>query len=247
MNNLLKKTYDIEFKSLGDGKPGEFEAIVSVFGNVDLLGDRVMPGAFTKSIQRLQATGNPVPVVWTHDWADPFATIGAIDPFSMEEVSKGLKVKGTIDLSNPFAAQVHSLMKQRLVREWSFSFPIATARTRKAADGANDILEADIVEIGPCIKGVNENTETLQVKGLLERAAHPTDMEFVQKAGRVLSTKNETKLREALASITDVLATLGEVNDSATNVEAKSKEPEGANDEELLRFKAELEALQLPV
>ena len=38
-----------EFKALG-GKRGEFQALVSVFGNVDRGGDRVMPGAFAKTL-----------------------------------------------------------------------------------------------------------------------------------------------------------------------------------------------------
>jgi hypothetical protein len=55
---------------------GEFEALVAVFGNVDKGGDRIMPGAFTKTLAAWRASGDPVPVIWSHDWNTPDAHIG---------------------------------------------------------------------------------------------------------------------------------------------------------------------------
>ena len=49
-----------EFKALGD-KTGEFQALVSVFGNVDRGGDRVMPGAFAKTLGEWRREGRPDP------------------------------------------------------------------------------------------------------------------------------------------------------------------------------------------
>jgi hypothetical protein len=44
---MKHKTFDlVEVKA--DGEAGEFSALASVFGNVDLGGDRMMPGSFTR-------------------------------------------------------------------------------------------------------------------------------------------------------------------------------------------------------
>jgi hypothetical protein len=42
---------------------GTFSALVAVFNNVDRGGDRIMPGAFTKTLTEWCASGDPVPVI----------------------------------------------------------------------------------------------------------------------------------------------------------------------------------------
>lgn len=56
---------------------GIFGAVVSVFGNVDSVGDRVVPGAFKASLARWQASHDPIPVIWPHQWDNPEATSGS--------------------------------------------------------------------------------------------------------------------------------------------------------------------------
>jgi len=157
----LTKTYDAHFKAL-DEKAGTFEALVSVFGNVDHIGDRVMPGAFTKSIEDWRAKGDPIPIIWSHQWNDPNAHIGSADPADVEQTAKGLLIKGQLDLDNPFAAQVYRLIKDRRVKEWSFAYD--TIDEKRAKDGANNLNVLDIIEAGPTLKGMNAETETITVK-----------------------------------------------------------------------------------
>lgn len=175
----LHKTYELSsFKALPDqgGDTGRFEAIVSVFGNVDYQGDRVMPGAFEKSIKNLQERGDPLPVIWSHEWGDPFAHIGYIDPSNMEETQPskaglpgGLLVRGQLDVHKPFAKQVYDLLAERRVKEWSFAYDVV--KERKAEDSANELQVLDLIEVGPTLKGANDQTVTLGVKSQLEKAA----------------------------------------------------------------------------
>lgn len=169
----IEKTSDItRFKALDDST-GAFEAIVSVYGTIDLQGDVTMPGAHTKSIEKWRQSGDPIPVIWSHAWSDPEAHIGWVDPNDMHEVIKGEKsgdrrvtgglyVKGHIDMDKPFARHVYDLLKQRRVREWSWAYDVV--RERKASDGANELLEVNIFEIGPTLKGAHPDTLTLAVK-----------------------------------------------------------------------------------
>src|SRR5688500_13980864 len=123
----LTKVYPIQsFKALEDEGPERFVAVDAVEGNVDLKSDRIMPCAFGKTINQCRKTGDPLPVIWAHQWISPEAHIGYAMPEDVEEVSLsgrsddvvgGLKIKGTIDVHKPFAGQVFDLLKERRVKE----------------------------------------------------------------------------------------------------------------------------------
>jgi HK97 family phage prohead protease len=150
------------------------EQIVSVFGNVDFGKDRVNLGAFVASLDRWAASGDPIPAIWSHTWDDPFAHIGAVvdakelapgDPLLPEEIADlgGLYVKYRVD-DKPFAGQVFDLLKERRVREASFAYDVL--KERRGADGVNDLLELDLIEVGPTLKGMNPLTQLLARKNL---------------------------------------------------------------------------------
>jgi HK97 family phage prohead protease len=152
------------------------EQIVSVFGNVDYGGDRVVAGAFKGSLERWTLSGDPIPAIWSHTWDDPFAHIGAVlearelepgNPALPTEIADlgGLYVKYRVD-DKPFAGQVFDLLKERRVREASFAYDVL--KERRAADGANDLLELDLIEVGPTLKGMNPMTQLLSMKNVRE-------------------------------------------------------------------------------
>ncbi len=156
-------SYPVEVKALG-GDQGQVEAIVSIFGNVDLMGDRVMPGAFRKSIAEWKQSGDPVPVVFSHEWGDLFSHIGVVD--ELQETPKGLRAVYTLDINdNPAAAQAFKLLKRRTLKEHSFAYDVVNEH--RAKDGANELTELKIIEIGPTLKGANPDTELIGVKSLI--------------------------------------------------------------------------------
>jgi HK97 family phage prohead protease len=164
--------------SVSADEEGTFTAVVSVFGNVDYQGDRVVPGAFDASLERLRAKGDPIPVVWSHLWQDPHANVGFAWPKDVRELRPGehpafqrggLLVRGRFDIEKEYARQVYDLVKARRVTEWSFSYD--TIREKKASDGANELLQLDLIEVGPTVKGANSQTATLSVKAATREAA----------------------------------------------------------------------------
>jgi HK97 family phage prohead protease len=207
-----------EFKALGDGKRGEFQALVSVFGNVDRSGDRVMPGAFAKTLIEWGAKGDPIPIIWNHMWENPEAHIGEADPGDVVESDDGLFVKrGRIDLDRPFAAQVFHLLERRRVKEFSFGYSVRDAESAK--DGAFNLLEVDLFELGPTLKGMNPETELLAVKALAA-ATDPTGVRV--KAGARHSKQTLAALTRIRAEV-DALIGDGE---PAGDEPAKSTEAE---------------------
>lgn len=242
--SVLRKTYPVALKTLdGEGERGKVEAIVSVFGNVDLGGDRVVKGAFAKSIGKWKNSGTPVPVIFNHEWGDLWSHIGAVE--SLEETEQGLKAVYTLDVDdNPAAAQVYRLMKRGSLKEHSFAYTVN--KSRQAKD-ANELLDLDIIEVGPTLKGMNPDTEVLAVKSALEavtvaheKAAQPDGA----KAGRVISKANEARLRSAVDAITQVLSSLGTADDEE-NEKSDNDEATDKADAEVTGKSSDLELLSL--
>jgi HK97 family phage prohead protease len=163
----FRKTYDAQYVKALDR--GRVTALVAVFGNVDLQGDRTMPGCFELSLLKWAASGNRIPVIWSHSWQEPFEHIGYV--VKAQETERGLEVEYQLDVdTNPTAAQVYRLLRDRRITEHSWAYDVL--RERKADDGANELLEVDLIEVGPCLKGANPLTEVLGVKGDTVPAHH---------------------------------------------------------------------------
>jgi HK97 family phage prohead protease len=181
-------------------QPGQFTAIVSVFGNEDSVGDVVIEGAFTDTLAEWAVKGDPIPVLWSHDWGDPFSHIGVV--VEAKETSEGLLVTGQIeDLdTNPTAAQVYRLLKGRRVTQFSFAYDVQEGAWVEPEDAwpYYELRKLKLYEVGPCLVGANQETELL--------AAKAADIARGLKEGRVLAAKHYERLQEAHAAIGDVLA-----------------------------------------
>lgn len=197
---LLQKNFTAKAETTEDGAPGEFEAIVSAFGNEDSQGDIVEKGAFAKSLTEWVDRGRPIPVVWSHQFQDPDSFLGVYS--AAEETDAGLKLKGVFDMDHPKAARVHKLMREGVIVEFSISGLVREYELLKAED--DDwfppmlIKDVDLWEAGPCFKGANANTELLSVKTL--------PFGLLRKEGRVLATKHVDALKEAHTKLGDIIA-----------------------------------------
>lgn len=215
------KTLRATCKAVEDGSEpdGTFEALVSTY-DVDSVGDKVAPGAFGKSLAEWKESGEPIPVIWSHQHSDPFAHIGSVVD-AEEKEGEGLYVKAALDLDNPTAAQVYRLLKGGRVRQFSFAYDVRGADGPDSA-GVTTLTDLKLYEVGPTLIGANQETRTLAVK-----------------SGRVLSTKNETDLRQAVDLITGVLSQLDAPASSETPQEPKTSGTGPAKDEEPAQAKSE--------
>lgn len=224
----------VEFKA-DEERRGLFAALVSVFGNVDRNGDRMMKGAFSRTLKEWMARGKPIPVVWSHDHMEPDSFIGSVDPMDVKETEQGLVVAGKLDVdTNPKAAQIWQLLKDGRIDQWSFAYDPKGKRVSKQKGARRDILDVDLFEVGPTLVGANADTRTLSVMSAdrdpqpspaPEPLPDPVVAEWAQqledfetqvgdlveaKIGRMLSTKTERRVREAIAHLEEILAELGQ-------------------------------------
>ena len=171
LTEMEHKTFDLIETKADDA--GHFTALASVFGNVDHVGDRMVKGAFAKTLEQWRASGDPIPVILSHQWDDPNYVVGKADPRAVYEDDRGLVVQGSLDLSNPVAKQVHKLMRDRLLKGWSFGYTVPNGG-QKQNDGANEISEVELIEVGPTLKGANPAAQLQEVKSALKAVAPET-------------------------------------------------------------------------
>lgn len=213
-----------------DTGEGIIEALVATY-DLDSAGDRIVPGAFEKTLSEWQESGQSLPFIWSHMHDDLDAYLG--DVIEARETDEGLWVKAQIDLDDDKSRKAYRLLKGGRVRNYSFAYEV---RDSEEKDGELLLRDLKLFEVGPTLIGMNQQTRTLVVKAMQRDAAAQ------RKAGRVISAANEESLREASDAIARVLAQLDsqpepdEGDEPSTEEEEAGKsdaqpaEPEKADD-----------------
>lgn len=141
---------------------GEFTAIAAAY-SVDRVGDRIIPGAFTKTIAHWRQSGKRVPLHYDHE-GDPASIIGSIDPASMRETDEGLEVSGRLDLEN--SEKAREAWRAMKTDSMSLSFGYVATRQGKADDGVNELHEIDLFEVSIVPAPANPDTRFLSLKSI---------------------------------------------------------------------------------
>lgn len=128
----------ISIKSVGDDGEGSFTGLLSPYGTVDLVRDRVMKGAFTKTIAD---NGGSIPILWQHDDTDPVGSM------NFKDTPVGLEVHGKLllDPDVPTAMKAYKLIKNKIIKGLSIGFR-ATKADDRDDDGVRNIREAKLYE-----------------------------------------------------------------------------------------------------
>lgn len=158
------KTIALQLKA--EGAEGEFEGLASVYGNKDMGGDIVAPGAFTKSI----ADKPEIPVLWQHDQREPIG-VG-----TLTDTAEGLAIKGKLVMQSDVAQKAFALMKAGALKGLSIGYQIVTAARE---NGARLLKEIKLYEVSlvtfpmnpdATVTAVKEQAETCAAKELLRFA-----------------------------------------------------------------------------
>ena len=131
---------------------GSFTGSLAVYNNIDLGGDLIEPGAFTKTIQD---HGNEVPLLWQHDPKTPIGMLTLVDG------PAALSVKGQLCMEVPAAKNAYILIKARIVKGLSIGFDTV----KDAVDGAvRHLKEIRLWEGSIVTFPMNENALITSVK-----------------------------------------------------------------------------------
>lgn len=189
----LIKSFEVKADSL-DETTGEFTGYASVFDVTDSYGDVVRKGAFTATLKEWADSGRTLPVLYGHDFKDPFSNIGGVTSAVEDEV--GLKITATLDLDNPKAAQVHRLLKQGRLSEMSFAYYVREASwVTENEKEVYELRDLKLLEVSVVPIGANPATSITDVKALLSTAvkqAEATERDALTAALDALDTPSKT-------------------------------------------------------
>jgi HK97 family phage prohead protease len=218
---MLTKNCGITLDTKAVGDDGRIAGYASAFGVVDSYGERVMPGAFKKSLLAAKREKRSIKMLYQHDTYQP---IGVWD--ELEEDSKGLHVEGRLlkDVS-PKAAEVYGLVKEGALDELSIGYREIKTGPAKDLPQVIDLMELNLREA------------SIVTFGALGRAAHIDEIKATLDAGKSLTIREfEGFLRDAGFS-----RSKAEAMAAACKPHLRG-EPEGKADDDMRRFLDRLRA-----
>ena len=156
-------TKSFQFKEVESSeKFGKFEAYASVFNNIDRVGDVVVPGAFSKTIEK---NNGVIKLQYNHK-----ETIGVA---KMWQDDKGLKVSADVNLEVQTGREVMSLIKQGAIDKMSFAYEIKDEeKTTINGKTVYKLKELDVFEVSAVDFPANPETEITSVKEDRQRRSH---------------------------------------------------------------------------
>lgn len=165
------------------GPQGTFTALASTY-QLDRQGDRVLPGAFRRTLERLAASGGRIPLLWNHDQRDP---IGAIA--DARETADGLEVDGQLALALPRASEAQALLEAGAL-SCSIGFSIAPGGA-DISGPVRLISDIDLHEISLVAVPANAGAVVRDVKALYPT---PRDLERALREALHLSGREAKRL-----------------------------------------------------
>ena len=170
---------NVKFGEVKALENGEFEGLGSTFGNIDLGGDIVVPGAFKRSLAQHRKDGTMPGMFWMHD---PSQVPGVWQ--EMQEDDEGLRVKGEL-APTQLGTETRTLLQMKAVRGLSIGF---VANDVGFDDDGNRLLkEIDLWEVSVVSLAMNPLARVEAAKARLSESGEyvPTEREFERDLRRV--------------------------------------------------------------
>ena len=153
---MEKAGFKLSIKSMDDGGSGTFTGLASTYGNTDLTGDIVVPGAFTRTITEQKGT---FPLLWQHHSDSPIGSAQVTD------TPAGLEVAGELVLESEKAREAYALMKKKIIKGLSIGYDSVKSY---AKDGARYLQEIRLWEISLVTFPANPEAQVVAVKSAEE-------------------------------------------------------------------------------
>ena len=175
-NMLEHKTVGVKGMNVVSADEGIVETIISVTGIVDNVKDRIMPGAYQKTLVKRKPKG-----VWSHDWDTPVSKTLDVkelmpgdselpsympDGDSWPTNAGALKVKTQFNLETQRGREAYSdVVFFGDEQEWSIGYnvPLGGAKV-DSKSGVRDITMLELYEYSPVLFGAMPLARTTSVK-----------------------------------------------------------------------------------
>lgn len=260
-DNMERKTFS-SFVTKADDAQGIIEAVFAVFGNVDSGNDVLHPGAFSKTFAE---QGQRVKVLDNHRTDSLMRAIGKVlhlkevhrDELPAELLEKhpdangGAFARVQMLMDTPEGKGAFVRLRDGAIDQWSFGYDaLDTDFSSVVRDGkevnVRNLRTVKLYEISPVIFGMNEATQTVSAKAILDEIVgddvvidaqahmreeldkHLEDASDATKEGRVISKATGKRIQASIDSIQAAVGGLEKllVDTGITTGEAIAPEPE---------------------
>ena len=167
------KTKTVEVKA--DADNGSIVGYAATWTRTpDSYGDVIVKGAFAESIERIQAEGKALPLLWNHDSYKLDSYIGTVT--KLEEDEHGLLFEATFDATDNAQRARELAMDGRLCK-FSFAYDVKERADVVLEDGrwANELRKLDIHEVSLVMYPANRDTSVVEVKSANVTMTKPED------------------------------------------------------------------------
>lgn len=134
---------------------GSFEGVASMYGNVDLGGDIVEPGAF-KEFEKTR--DGQIRVLASHDTRAP------IGKGIVTDSHLGLVIKGQLNLAVARARETHALMKDYIIDGLSIGYDVLPGGAEIRDDGVRVLKALKLWEVSATVFPMNPMAKVSAVK-----------------------------------------------------------------------------------
>lgn len=160
----------------------------------DSYGDIIMPGAFTKTIEKRKESGHPFPLCFNHDFDK---VIGAVN--TIEEKEQGPYIEADF-LETQLAQDVRKMVQSGAIYQFSFAYDVLDRRDpteEEAQKGVTNVLtEVEVYEVSVVTVPANQNAQVTEIKSGIETAV---------KSGRRNSKSDEDTIKECITMLQSLI------------------------------------------
>lgn len=207
----------------------------------DSYGDIIMPGAFTKTIEKRKETGHPFPLCFNHDFDK---VIGACN--TIEEKEQGPYIEADF-LDTQLGQDVRKMVLSGAIYQFSFAYDVLGSREPNEEERKNGVLnvltEVEVYEVSVVTVPANQNAQVTEIKSAIETAV---------KAGRRNSKSDEDTIKECIAMLQSLITEPGaddipeeeEANEEETTPEVNAAAEEPKDEGNLKRASELLEKIK---
>jgi HK97 family phage prohead protease len=181
-----KANFSLKIKSVDEA--GRFTGVGAVYNNVDLGGDKILPGAFTRTL----AGAKQFPMLWQHNPSDPIGSV------KVPDTSQGLMVEGQLLMSDPTAKKAYQFLKAGIIKGLSIGYE--TMKSAFVGD-VRELQELKLWELSVVTFPMNESAMVTGIKAMSDddRSKHFKAIDMHRKS----IDRAQRGIREHLKSLFD--------------------------------------------
>jgi HK97 family phage prohead protease len=191
-----RNSFSLKIKSVA--ADGTFTGLGAVYNNVDLGGDKILPGAFSRTL----AGSKSYPLLWQHDPASPIGSVKVTD------TSQGLQCEGSLLLEDPTARKAYSFLKAGILKGLSIGYDTIDC---KYVDDIRELSQLRLWELSIVTFPMNTEATITSVKAMSDsdRAVHLKAIDGHRRA----IDRHQRQIRMHLKSMIDDLDDDGGLDD----------------------------------